>query len=206
MTGVSDHIGWAETVTLERRGGPGQVLDRRRVELIAAGLSVARINFSHGTAEDHRRRVRAVRRAARDAETPIGILFDIRGPKLRLGTLGGMRIELQEGEVVRLVEGKGPLPAGQLPVDVPGVEDELEEGHRVFIADGAVELVVEAMHRVARGVEQGQKGGLLREDVDPSAVATLLLAAVIGGQTMSEIDVPYDLSATAAAVLKMLAR
>ena len=57
-----------------------------------------------------------------------------------------------------------------------------------------------------RGVEQGQKGGLLREDVDPSAVATLLLAAVIGGQTMSEIDVPYDLSATAAAVLKMLAR
>ncbi len=69
-----------------------------------------------------------------------------------------------------------------------------------------VELIVEAMQRVARGVEQGQTGGLLREDVDPAAVATLLLAAVIGGQTMSEIDVPYDFGATAAVVLQLLAR
>ena len=69
-----------------------------------------------------------------------------------------------------------------------------------------VELIVEAMARVARGIEHGQCKGMVREDVDPSAIAALLLAAVIGGQTMSEIDVPYDLSATASAVLRLLIR
>jgi TetR/AcrR family transcriptional regulator, transcriptional repressor for nem operon len=67
-----------------------------------------------------------------------------------------------------------------------------------------VELVVEAMARVARGVAHGQRHGLLRPDLDPTAVATLLLAAVIGSQTMSELEVPYDLPATAAAVLRLM--
>lgn len=69
-----------------------------------------------------------------------------------------------------------------------------------------VELIVEAMNRVARGVEHGQQEGLVRADLDPSAVATLLLAAVIGGQTMSEIDVPYDFAKTATVVLQLLSR
>jgi len=69
-----------------------------------------------------------------------------------------------------------------------------------------VELIVEAMTRVARGVEHGQRQGLVRPDLDATAVATLLLAAVIGSQTMSELEVPYDVGRTAAAVLQLLAR
>ncbi|MCA9648584.1 MAG: TetR/AcrR family transcriptional regulator [Myxococcales bacterium] len=67
-----------------------------------------------------------------------------------------------------------------------------------------VELVVEAIRRVREGVAQGQRGGLLRDDVDPQAAATLLLAAIIGGQTMSELEVPYDFASTAAAMLGLL--
>ncbi|MEM7158488.1 MAG: TetR/AcrR family transcriptional regulator [Myxococcota bacterium] len=67
-----------------------------------------------------------------------------------------------------------------------------------------VELVVEAMARVAHGVERGQQGGQLRDDVDAQAIAALLVGAIIGSQTMSELGVPYDFSATAAAALRML--
>lgn len=67
-----------------------------------------------------------------------------------------------------------------------------------------VELVVEAMTRVARGVGRGQRENLVRDDVDPDAIAALLVGAIIGSQTMSELGVPYDFSATAAAVLKLL--
>lgn len=69
-----------------------------------------------------------------------------------------------------------------------------------------VALVVEAIRRVREGVAQGQRVGTLRDDVDAEAVATLLLAAIIGGQTMSELQVPYDLSATAVAVLGLIQR
>jgi AcrR family transcriptional regulator len=67
-----------------------------------------------------------------------------------------------------------------------------------------VQLIVEAMTRVRRVVERGQHDALLRPDVDPTAIATLLLAAVIGSQTMSELQVPYDFPTTAATVLTLL--
>ncbi len=67
-----------------------------------------------------------------------------------------------------------------------------------------VALIVEAITRVTRGVEHGQAEGLVRPELDAHAIATLLLAAVIGSQTMSELEVPYDFAATAAAVLRLL--
>ncbi len=112
-------------------------------ELIAAGLSVARINFSHGTAEDHRRQVAKVRAASEEMQVPVGILADIRGPKLRLGKFEEKQLRLEEGDRVRLVEGKGPLAAGLLPLNVEGILQRLEPEHRVMLADGAVELVVQ---------------------------------------------------------------
>lgn len=69
-----------------------------------------------------------------------------------------------------------------------------------------VALVADSIARVARVVETSQEEGTLRRDVSANDVATILLAAIIGGQTMLELDAPIDLPRTGAAMLQLLAR
>ena len=78
----------------------GPASEDRLEEMIRAGLSVARINFSHGTADEHRRRVKKIRAAAESQGVAIGILADIQGPKLRLGTFPQGDLLLMQGEVL----------------------------------------------------------------------------------------------------------
>ncbi len=130
-------------------------------ELLDAGMSVARINLSHGSDQDLYRRVAALREAAARREVQLAILADIRGPKLRLGRFPGGTRELEAGQRVRLTPSSGLAAAGEIPVDFPALFESLEEGERVLLADGAVELVTEtrlaALHpagieaRVVRG-------------------------------------------------------
>jgi pyruvate kinase len=111
-------------------------------ELMDAGMSVARINLSHGSQDDVRRRVAKLRRLAVEKGQPLGILADIRGPKLRLGRFPGKRLTLADDDVVQLVEGDGLAEPGTVPVDFPGLLAAVEPGQRVLLADGAVELEV----------------------------------------------------------------
>lgn len=122
----------------------GPASESRIGELIDAGLSVARINFSHGEPDEHRRRVRIIREAAAERGVPIGILGDIQGPKLRLGLFPGGKLRLRKGDRMRLVQGDHMAERGEIPCNVKGFLDAVEPGHRVFLADGVVEMVVEA--------------------------------------------------------------
>ena len=134
--------------------------------LIDAGMSVARINFSHGSEEDHRRAIALVRGVAREKGTTVGILADIRGPKLRLGRFPGGSLELGTGSSVRLVQGEGLAAPGEVPVDFENLLESLQVGQRVLLADGAVELVVQSrerqgfLARVTRGGEVGDHKGV----------------------------------------------
>jgi pyruvate kinase len=108
--------------------------------LIGAGMDVARINFSHGTPEDHSRRIEAVRKAARELEQPVAVLADLPGPKFRLATLPENSRVLTEGEsVVLSTHESGPAT---LPVRDPGLLAALRIGESVYLADGSVELRV----------------------------------------------------------------
>jgi pyruvate kinase len=119
----------------------GPASEDRVGELIDAGLSVARINFSHGVDDDHRRRVAKVRAAAVARRVPVGILADLQGPKLRLGRLANGPRRLELGEDVVLVEGDR-ASEGLVPCAIPGVIAALRTGHRVLLCDAAVELAV----------------------------------------------------------------
>jgi pyruvate kinase len=138
--------------------GPGS--DDCLAELIDAGMSVARINFSHGTHADHRRRIAELRRLASEKEVALGILADIRGPKLRLGTFPEGELRLEVGSELRLRGGNGMAAPGEALLDLPEFRDALEIGHRVFLADGAVELVVERTEGEAF-VARTTRGGLI---------------------------------------------
>jgi pyruvate kinase len=114
----------------------GPASEDRVPELIRAGLSVARINFSHGAHEDARRRIGKVRGAAEAARTAVGILVDIQGPKLRMGCFAGGRRHLCAGETVTVRRGSGVAPPGEILFDFGGFLDAVRPGHRLLLADG----------------------------------------------------------------------
>ena len=148
----------------------GPASEDRIGELIDAGLSVARINFSHGDESDARRRINKVRAAAQERCTPIGILVDLPGPKMRTGTFTGGRIQLVEREVIRMRSGSGKALPGEVQIDVPGISESLKPGHRVFLNDGQVEVIVEdgfgetVVGRVVRGGALGNRKGVHMPD------------------------------------------
>ena len=111
--------------------------------MVAAGLDVARLNFSHGTAAEHAARAARVRRAARAAGRPVGILADLPGPKVRLGVFAGP-VELKTGDALTLTTRAAEADPARLalPVDYPHLAVESAAGQTLLLADGAVRLRV----------------------------------------------------------------
>jgi pyruvate kinase len=121
--------------------GPASV-DRLEA-MVAAGIDIARINLSHGSAADHRRAAELVRAAANTIGRPVGILVDLPGPKLRLGGLDADAVELVTGASVTLTGPRASAMAGPaLPIDDEAVALSLRPDDRVLLADGAAELRV----------------------------------------------------------------
>jgi pyruvate kinase len=113
-------------------------------ELLAAGVDVFRLNFSHATPEEHAEHIARIRDAAATAGREVGILGDLPGPKLRLGDLEGDVAVLHSGSKVILtgsVDGP-PGNAERLPVQWPGFSRAVRESDPVFLADGRVRLKV----------------------------------------------------------------
>jgi pyruvate kinase len=139
--------------------------------LITAGLDVARLNFSHGSHDDHACRIKTIRELSKELGKPVSILQDIQGPKLRVGDLGPEGLTLKVGEQVILsnVEPKSLKPElAQLPFipfDVPNLVKSLMPGNRVLMDDGQLELEVEEVaedyilaHAILAGVLKSHKG------------------------------------------------
>lgn len=122
--------------------GPA-VDDLDRLEaLVRAGLDVARINFSHGSHSDHRRRIEAVRAIAARVGRPVAILQDLCGPKVRLGDFPSARL-VAAGEAVAFVLQATSDP-DLVPLPVPEIFGVAGPGDRLLIDDGMLEFVVES--------------------------------------------------------------
>ena len=102
----------------------------------------ARLNFSHGTHDQHRARAEAVRAAADDAGRPLALVADLQGPKLRLGDLPAPRT-LTRGEEVVDRRRRRSARDGELPVSPAVIGEVLAPGNDVLIDDGLVRLRVE---------------------------------------------------------------
>jgi len=116
------------------------------VRMVQAGMDVARLNFSHGTHEEHAETALRVREAAGRAGRSVAVLQDLPGPKLRIGPVRGDLAELKAGERVTFVCGSDELgDARRLSISWPGLADALGPGDVLYLADGAVRLRVEAV-------------------------------------------------------------
>ncbi len=110
--------------------------------LIGAGMDLARINLSHGVPDEHARRIRRVREMSRKLERPVGILADLPGPKFRLGEIPGGSRDLPDGARVYL--GKEASTPHVLPIRQHALLAALRAGQSVYLADGAIRLLVQA--------------------------------------------------------------
>ena len=130
--------------------------------LIAAGMDIARINFSHGIADEHREMVATVRAVAAQMGRHIALLQDLQGPKIRTGRLAHAPVRLRRGEPVTLTA--RPVVGDQtlIPVSHPAFLRSLIPEEKVLLADGEIELRVRSV-KGADAVCTVVRGGLLGE-------------------------------------------
>ena len=141
--------------------------------LMEAGLDVARINFSHGTHEQHARTIGIVRDLAAKRGRPVSILGDLQGPRIRIGDLAQAR-QLEPGtDVVFCPE--GVASPYEMPVTYEALADDVHVGDRILVDDGLIELVVldvrapRVAARVVHGGEVRSHKGINLPGVNVSA-------------------------------------
>src|SRR4051794_2669421 len=112
--------------------------------LFEAGADVFRLNFSHGTHEDHKKRYDIIRGIEREVGRPIGVLADLQGPKLRVGTFAEGRVTLATGATFGLDLDGGPGTQKRVSLPHPEIFQALSPGVQLLLDDGKVRLEVES--------------------------------------------------------------
>jgi len=111
---------------------------------VRAGADVFRLNFSHGTHADHQQRLELIRAVEADVGRPIGVLLDLQGPKLRVGTFAGGPVRLLDGAPFRLdLDRDRPGDATRAPLPHPEIFAAIEPGIELLLDDGRLRLRVE---------------------------------------------------------------
>lgn len=123
--------------------GPASESEEKLREIIQAGMNVARLNFSHGIQEDHKERIKKIRKLSKELDKPIAILQDLQGPKIRLGNLKENSVILKKEQVVKLCFGKEQTNEC-IPVQID-IFPHLKVGDAILINDGLVRLVVDEL-------------------------------------------------------------
>ena len=120
--------------------------------LIKAGATTLRLNFSHGTHDEHQRNIRLIRQTAFELNQPVGILQDLQGPKIRLGRFEEGPIVVHKGDRFTLTS--NPVPGTQeiSSVTYEPLADEVPEGATILLDDGKVEMLVEEIDRTERAL------------------------------------------------------
>ena len=122
--------------------GPASSSPERLRALFEAGVDVFRLNFSHGTHDQHRQLFHEIRRIEADTGRPIGILADLQGPKLRLGNFADGRVEITAGAAFRVDLDPTEGDAGRAPLPHPEIFAALSPGIDLLLDDGKVRLRV----------------------------------------------------------------
>jgi pyruvate kinase len=174
----------------------GPATEHRMDELERAGMDVARINFSHGTAATRRTAARAVRQTEAASGRPVGILIDLAGPKIRLGDVAGGSIELEAGRPFALRafrKGEPPGNATGAHVSYAGLAADVQVGDRVLLADGAAELRVTG---IAGGVEtEVVRGGTVRSRTGVAIPADRLSSPALTAKDRADLPLAIELGA-----------
>jgi pyruvate kinase len=114
-------------------------------EMIKQGMDVARLNFSHGDHQGHAEKIALIRQLSAKKGTPIAILQDLGGEKIRLGRIEGESVSLASGATITLTTKPMTGNAQKISVTYPGLANDVKDGDTILLADGTLELKVIAV-------------------------------------------------------------
>ncbi len=126
--------------------GPATASPEMIRALIEAGMNMARINGSHGDHETHARTIATIREQARELRRAVGILFDLQGPKIRVGKFEGPPKPVKIGDIVSFAVGRPP-EGDELPSDYEGLDRDVQPGQPLLIDDGNIILQITHVER-----------------------------------------------------------
>ena len=160
--------------------GPATSSDQAIHDLIAAGVDVFRLNFSHGTHATHRQTIDAVRAASSRCDRSVAVLQDLSGPKIRTGRLrDGQPLSLKAGDTLHIATGEGVGHEGRIFTAYAELPKALQPGRTLLLDDGRIQLRVDAVNAgdiettVLDGGELGEHKGINAPGVSlPTAALT----------------------------------
>ncbi len=141
--------------------GPSVNTVDKMIELMEAGMNVARLNFSHGTHEEHFLMINYLKEARERLKQPLAIMLDTKGPEIRLGKLKGGQVILKASQKWHLVKKEELGDETQVMIHPPYILDQLERGTQILFDDGYISS--EVIEKTKEGViVQINNGGLIR--------------------------------------------
>ena len=170
--------------------GPASSTPEMIRALIEAGADIFRLNMSHGTKDDMRRRYDLIRKTAQEIGRPIGILADLQGPKLRIGALTAP-IDLELGGKLRFDLDPAPGGNGRAPLPHKEIFKALEPGRQLLLDDGKIRLIVVKAGKDFLETEV-VVGGRLTERKGVNVPDALLPLAALSAKDLSDLDAALD--------------
>ncbi len=123
--------------------GPASESYQTLEKLTRAGMDVARLNFSHGTYEEHAKRIASIRRIEESLGHPLGVLQDLPGPKIRTGKLKAEKVWLEEGAEITLTTESILGDQHRVSVTLESLARDVRAGDSIFVSDGTIRLEVQ---------------------------------------------------------------
>jgi len=159
--------------------------------LIKVGADVLRLNFSHGTREDHARLVEMARAAAQKAGREVGILGDIPGPKIRLGDIEGDVMHLRNGQELTLTTDGSLNGKDTLPVGWRGLPHAVKADDVIYLADGSIRLRVRTASE-SRVVTRVETGGTVASHQGMNLPGVEAVPSAVGESDLDWVDFAID--------------
>lgn len=169
--------------------------DKETIEQLAlAGANIFRLNFSHGTHEDHRLRMETIRNVETDLGRPLAVLADLQGPKLRIGMLTPGHFDLREDEeIIFVLDGTGE-DVSSIPLPHPEIFNAARAGVTLLVDDGKMRfdvLCADAGRITARTVT----GGRLLPRKGVSVIGATLPVSALTPKDRADLEIALDIGA-----------
>ncbi len=139
---VQSHVGVNKKARIVCTIGPASSNSKTIGQMIIAGMDVARLNFSHGSHEQHSETLKAVREAEMEWNKPIAVLQDLCGPKIRTGLMQEGAVQLQNGDTLTIQKPEILGNSERISTITPEIIDDLKDGDPILLDDGLLELKV----------------------------------------------------------------
>lgn len=123
--------------------GPASDSEEKLRELMLAGMNVARLNFSHGTHEEHKVRIDRIKKVREELGLPVAILLDTKGPEYRIRTFENNKIYLNDGDTFTFTTDEIVGNQERVAVSYKNLHNDLEVGSKIYVNNGLVHFVVE---------------------------------------------------------------